>query len=158
MLKVVEGLVKVLKWIGAASLACMMFVTCIDVIMRALGSPLLGAVEIVGFLATLTIAASLPHTHVMRGHAGVDMLVRRLPKRVRGGVDFVTGVLSLGLFIIIAWQMFRYAGSLKQAGEVSLTLGFPTYILVACAGGAFAVLCLAALVDIVVSWRKAAGK
>ena len=156
--KFVYGLGDVLKWIGAAALAGMMVLTCADVIMRLMGRPILGAVEIVGFLATITLAGSLPHTHVMRGHAAVDMLIRRFPRPVRRGVDTCTGLLSLALFVVISRQTWLYAESLRASGEVSMTLEFPTYIFVYCVSAAFAVLGLTVLVEVAAGFGKAAGK
>ncbi len=158
MKKYVDSLVALLKWIGASSIAVMMFLTCADVIMRAFGRPIGGAVEITGFLAIIALACAMPYTHAMKGHVGVDMVVRHLPKRARGAVDLVTGVLGTLLFIIISWRSFLYASTLKNSGEVSMTLEFPSYIFVYFISFAFAVLTLVILFDVINSFKKAAGK
>jgi TRAP-type transport system small permease protein len=146
------------KWVGAASIAGMMFLSCADIIMRAAGKPILGAVESVGFMATIALACSLPYTHIMRGHVGVDMVVRKLPDRAQGLVDLVTSIISVILFTIVAWQCFLYANTLKASGEVSMTLEFPAYVFVHFIGLAFVVLCLAILIDVCNAARKVAGK
>ena len=125
--KIAGGLVSVLKWIGAASLASMMLLTCADVVLRAAGRPIWGAVEIAGFLATTALACSLPFTHAVRGHVGVDLLVRRLSARTQSLVDLGTSLAGLALFIVVAWRMFAYGQTLRKAGEVSMTLEFPAY-------------------------------
>ena len=158
MKKTVDFLVNLLKWIGAASIAVMMFLTCLDVILRALNRPLAGAVEITGFLATIGLACSLPYTHVNHGHVGVDMLVRHLPSKGQGLVDLVTGTLALGLFAIISWRCFVYGVTLQQSGEVSMTLGWPSYIFVHLIGFAFAVLVLTITTDVINAWKKVIGK
>ena len=155
MEKTVNGLVALFRWIGAAALAGMMFLTCADVVMRGAGHPIWGAVEAVGFLATLALACSMPHTHVARGHAAVDMIVRKLPPRVQAGLGVFTGILSVMLFAAIAWKCLTYADNMRTTGQVSMTLEFPTYILSmrwACLSG---VLCLNGLMDVQKSWRKA---
>lgn len=158
MNKAINGLVTFIKWIGAIAIAVMMFLTCADVIMRAAGRPIFGAVEIVGFLATTALACSLPYTHVARGHVGVDLLVRRLPPRVQAVVDSITGLLALVLFAIVSWRCFLYAKTLKNSGEVSMTLEFPAYYFVYLIGLAFAVLTLTILVDLVKNVEKAVVK
>ena len=154
----VDKLVSLLKWIGAFSIAAMMFLTCADVIMRAMDTPIRGAVEITGFLATIGLACALPYTHVGKGHVGVDMIVRRLSDRMQGLVDGMTGVLCLALFILISWRAFKYAVTLKNSGEVSMTLELPSYIFVYCIGFAFVVLSLVLLLEVINSFTKAAGK
>lgn len=144
-----------LKWVGAASVAAMMFLTCADVVMRAAGRPITGAVELVGFLAALALACSLPYTHVVRGHVGVDMLLRRLPRRIQRLVRLTTSMIAATLFAVITWRTLIYAAELKVSGEVSMTLEFPSYLLVYFIGFAFAVLSLAALKDLAGLWTKA---
>lgn len=156
MHKYVDHLVTGLKWIGAFAIAAMMLLTCADVVMRAAGRPIRGAVEMVGFLATLALACSLPYTHVVGGHVGVDMLVRRLPKGIRHGVEVFTGLLALGLFMIVSWRSLVYASTLKASGQVSMTLELPSYLFVYFIGLAFGVLSLVILVEILTTLKKAA--
>ena len=158
MIKAIDYLVTFVKWIGAFAIAMMMFLTCADVIMRAAGRPIFGAVEIVGFLATTALACSMPYTHVARGHVGVDLLVRKLPLKWQLVVDSLTGLLSAGLFAIVAWRCYLYGQTLKNSGEVSMTLEFPAYYFVYLIGLAFAVLTLNLLVDLVNNVKKVVGK
>ena len=158
MKKSIGILVDLLKWIGAAAVAGMMFLTCADVIMRAVSRPIPGAVEVAGFLATIALACSLPYTHMAQGHVGVEMLVRRFPKQTRALVDLATGILALVLFALVAWQSFDYASTLKQSGEVSMTLEFPAYLFVYFIGLTFIALALTIVLDITESIKKAAGK
>ena len=158
MKKIVTGLVTGLKWGASACLAGMMFLTCADVIMRAAGRPVTGAVELVGFLAVVVVAGALPYTHVTGGHASVDMIIRRLPARVRGSVDFFTSLVGVALFIVVAWQCYLYGETMQTSGEVSMTLGFPTYIIVYATAAGFLALALTSVMDVVMAFRKAAGR
>ncbi|MFH1091221.1 MAG: TRAP transporter small permease [Pseudomonadota bacterium] len=158
MVKLIDGLVTLFKWIGAFAIAAMVFLTCADVVMRALGRPIWGAVEITGFLATIALACSLPYTHKVGGHVGVDLLIRRMPKRGQGGVDLVTSFLAMILFALVSWRSFIYALDIKRSGEVSMELEFPAYLFVYFIGFAFAILTLTILVDVVRNYGKAVGK
>jgi TRAP-type C4-dicarboxylate transport system permease small subunit len=119
-----------LKLIGAVALTTMMMLTVVDVIGRFFKSPIFGSVELVGFLATIVVAAALPYTYKMDGHVGVEIVVRLLPDKAQIWVDIFTRVLSLFLFILITWQMFLYAEDIQHTGEVSMNLQFPIYYLV----------------------------
>ncbi len=119
-----------LKLIGAVALTAMMMLTVVDVIGRFFKSPIFGSVELVGFLATIVVAAALPYTYKMDGHVGVEILVRLLSEKIQVGIDIFTRTLTLILFILITWQMFLYAEDIYQTGEVSMNLEFPIYYIV----------------------------
>jgi len=119
-----------LKGIGAAALTCMMLLTVVDVIGRFFKHPIFGSVELVGFLATIVVAAALPYTYKVDGHVGVEILVRLLSKKAQLLIDIFTRTLSLGLFYLVAWQMFLYATDIHKTGEVSMNLEFPIYYII----------------------------
>jgi len=119
-----------LKMIGAIALTSMMLLTVVDVIGRFFKHPIFGSVELVGFLATIVIAAALPYTHKVDGHVGVEILVRLLSKKAQIWFDIFTRGLSLILFSLITWQMFLYAMDIHETGEVSMNLEFPIYYIV----------------------------
>ena len=119
-----------LKIIGAIALTSMMLLTVVDVIGRFFKHPIFGSVELVGFLATIIVAAALPYTHKVDGHVGVEIIVRLLSKKAQICFDIFTRSLSLVLFSLITWQMFLYAKDIRKTGEVSMNLEFPIYYIV----------------------------
>ena len=119
-----------LKLIGAVALTTMMMLTVVDVIGRFFKMPIFGSVELVGFLATIVVAAALPYTYKMDGHVGVEILVRLLSEKTQIWIDVFTRTLTLILFILITWQMFLYAEDIYHTGEVSMNLEFPIYYIV----------------------------
>lgn len=152
---IVEKLVVLLKRVGAAALAAMMLVTCVDVVFRFFNRPIFGAVEVVSFFATVVLACAMPLTDREKGHVGVDLLVRMFSSRTQAGVDVITGGLSTTMFAVVAWQMFIYGQAMRQSGEVSMSLEFPYYVLVYLVAVAFAVLALVLLAEVVNNLRKA---
>jgi len=120
----------ILKFIGAVAITAMMLLTVVDVIGRFFKYPIFGSVELVGFLATIIVAAALPYTYKMDGHVGVEILVRLLSEKTQLIIDLFTRTLSLILFSIVAWQMFLYAADIQKTGEVSMNLEFPIYYIV----------------------------
>ncbi len=148
--RIIDGM----RIIGAACLVGMTMLTCIDVVGRFFSRPIFGSVEIVGFLATLTIALSLPYTHHMRGHIGVEIIVRLFPARIQTVIEVVTGVLGLFLFSLVTWRMFVYAGTMRASGEVSMNLQFPEYTIIYAASFCFLVFTLEILRDIIGNLRS----
>ena len=136
------------KVLSAASLAAMMLVTCVDVVGRALASPIKGAVEIAALLATLALSFSLPYAHRQKAHVGVEILTIRMSERSRARLSAVTGTLAFVLFAIIAWQSAEYATQMRASGEVSLTLQLPYYLVIYFIAASFGVLSLVQLVEI----------
>lgn len=137
-----------LKLTGSAALAALMLLTVLDVIGRYFRHPILGSVELSGFLAVIVVAAALPYTYKEDGHVGVEIFTRLLPLNVRLAMDLITRTLTLGLFILITWQMFRYAGEIHHSGEVSMNLEFPIHIIIYMLGAGLAAFCCAILESI----------
>lgn len=119
-----------LKFIGAAAITAMMLLTVVDVIGRFFKYPIFGSIELVGFLATIIVAAALPYTYKVEGHVGVEILVRLLSKKVQLIIDLFTRTLTLFLFCLVSWQMFLYAQDIHKTGEVSMNLEFPIYYII----------------------------
>ncbi len=129
ILKIINKTSDVLKIISAISLTAMMFLTFFDVVGRKFGHPIFGSIEIVSFLAIITIVSALPYTHKIDGHIGVEILVRLLPERFQTLITISTQFLGLIFFSLATWQMFLYAHDTQSSGELSMNLGFPVYLL-----------------------------
>lgn len=146
--KIIDKFQGVMKFIGAFCLVGMTFLTCADVIGRFFRHPIFGAVEIVGFMATLAVAMALPYTHSERSHIGVEILVRVLPRRAQIIIDLCTAILSFFLFLLITWRMFVYGNTMKRSGEVSMNLELPEYIIIYVVGVCFLIFTIIIIKDI----------
>ncbi len=155
MQRMIELLVNALKRVGATALVGMMLMTCVDVVFRFFGRPIFGMVEMVSFMATVLLASAMPLTDLEKGHVGVDLLVRHLSPRGQAGMDAATGALSTAMFLVVAWQMYEYGQTMRLAGEVSMSLEFPYFILVYLVAVAFLVLSLVLFGEIIINLRKA---
>ncbi|MFZ5587302.1 MAG: TRAP transporter small permease [Thermodesulfobacteriota bacterium] len=153
--RVVDGLAAALSYLGAACLAAMMIVTCLDVIGRAVERPFWGLVETVSILATLMLALSLPTTQRERGHVALDMAMRKLGARASAGVDAGCHLLSLAFFALVAWQCWLYAGQMAESGELTMSLGLPVHLILRLIALAFAVLALSLTADTAEALRRA---
>ncbi|MCP3890598.1 MAG: TRAP transporter small permease [Desulfobulbaceae bacterium] len=119
-----------LKIVGAVFLFGMALLTCADVIGRLFKYPIFGSVELVSFMGVIAIACSLPFTHQKKGHIGVELFIRKFSSRTRNIIALCTEVLSLLLFVLVAWRMFHYATKIKESGELSMNLQLPEYAII----------------------------
>ena len=148
MFKAVDWITDKLKIIGAVCLVGMTFLTCADVVGRFFNHPIFGSVELVGFMATLTVALALPYTHSVRGHIGVEMVVRLFSKRTQAAIELVTSTAGVILFSLVTWRMALYARTMKASGEVSMNLEFPEYVIIALVAFCFLVFVLTIVRDV----------
>ena len=155
---ILKRLRNLLKVLGAACLMGMTLLTCIDVIGRRMGTPVFGSVELVGFMATLAAAFALPYTHALKGHIGVEILVRNFSQRTQAAVSFFTHCTGFIFFSVVTWRMTVYAGTMHRSGEVSMNLAFPIYLIIYCCAFCFLILTLTILEDILTDFQEMTGK
>ncbi|WP_316896868.1 TRAP transporter small permease [Pseudodesulfovibrio indicus] len=141
---------KIMRIIAAACLVGMAAMTGADVVMRGVfNTPIFGCEEIVSILGVVAVGFALPYAHYQKSHIGVEILVRRLPKRVRDVFGLVTNLATLFLAAIITWRMYDYAATLSESGEVSMNLELPEYMVVYVLAFGFLVYSACLLSDIV---------
>ncbi|MEE4261182.1 MAG: TRAP transporter small permease [Desulfobacteraceae bacterium] len=152
--KIVQWILDKMKIIGAACLVGMMMLTCVDVVGRAFGHPVFGSVEIVGFMAILSVVMAMPYTHQVQGHIGVEIIVRLFSEKTQTIIDIWTGITSLILFAIVTWRMTVYANTMKASGEVSMNLELPEYGIIYMTAFCLLIFTLIILKDILNNIRK----
>jgi TRAP-type C4-dicarboxylate transport system permease small subunit len=143
-----------LNGVSAVAVVFIMLLTCADVVMRFFGRPIPGTYELVGYFGAVIIAFAMAYTSVERGHIAVEMLVDRMPRRPRHVVEALSALAGAFLFGLLAWQSLIYATDLMESGDVSLTLGVPTWPFVSCIGAGSALLVLVLLVDALRDLKK----
>lgn len=144
----------VLAAIAGAALIFLMLLTIADVALRILGRPIVGTYELVGLAGALAVGLSLPLTSWVRGHIYVDSFVARLTRAPRAILAIVTRLLVLALFLLIGWNLIKYALDLRSAGEVTPTLRVPFFPVTLGVGLSCLIECLVMVADIVKILRK----
>jgi TRAP-type C4-dicarboxylate transport system permease small subunit len=144
--------------VACLAVILMMLLTCADVIMRIFRHPITGTYEMVGYLGIVTVAFSLAYTSIVKGHVAVELLVNKLPMRMQFFIGGIASLFGTGLFSLIAWQCARYGKDLKISGEVSMTLGIPTYPFAYGIALGSAMLCLVLIVEAMRSFRMFMSK
>jgi TRAP-type C4-dicarboxylate transport system permease small subunit len=156
--RAIEWIMYKLRMVGAACLVGMMGLTCADVVGRFFGHPVFGSVELVSFMATLSVAMALPYTHKVSGHVGVEIIVRLLSERKQTVITVCTDILSLALFAIVTWRMVTYARTMQLSGEVSMNLELPQHYIIYVTGLCFLIFTLIILQELIHNFRKLKSK
>ena len=152
--KIIQWILDKMKIIGAVCLVGMMLLTCADVLGRAFGHPIFGSVEIVGYMAILSVVMAMPYTHQVQGHIGVEIIVRLFPEKIQTIVDICTAIISFILFAVVTWRMTVYAKTMEESGEVSMNLELPEHLIIYVTSFCLLIFTLVILRDIVDNIRK----
>jgi TRAP-type C4-dicarboxylate transport system permease small subunit len=113
--------------VAAIALTFIMLLTVSDVVLRLFGHPIVGTFELVGLGGAVIIGFGIPITSWNRGHIFVDFLINMFPKGIRDGFNVVTRLISMGLFILVGWNLIILGNDLLKSGEVTLTRQLPFY-------------------------------
>ena len=148
---------KVLTDIAAAALTLMIATTVVDVFLRAVGHPVVGAYEIVGLICgPIVIGFALPLSSWNKKHVAIEILLPKLPKRNRDVLNVMTRIICIALFCIIGYNLFSVGSEFRTAGEVSQTLHLPFYWVTYGVGVCCFIECIVFVFDIIKIWREEA--
>ncbi len=142
------------NYVAGAAVIVMTLLTCADVILRLVGSPIPGTYELVGFLGAVIISFAMAYTSLQRGHVAVEMIYEKLPPRAQCVIDSAGSLTGAALFGMIAWQSAVYGVDLRRSGEVSLTLQMPLYPIVCGIAFGCGLLALVLLADFIKSFKR----
>ncbi|HME44121.1 MAG TPA: TRAP transporter small permease [Syntrophorhabdales bacterium] len=127
VLACIEKLSKWMQAVSCVALTCLMLLTTIDVIGRTFGHPIIGTYELVGLGGAVVLGFAIPITSWIRGHIAVDTFYRGFSKPVQNGFNVATRLISMVLFVLIGWNLFKLGYELHTAGEVTFTRHLPFY-------------------------------
>jgi TRAP-type C4-dicarboxylate transport system permease small subunit len=147
-----------LDWVARGAMTAILLLSLANIVSAAVWAPIFGTYELVGFLTVVTLSCAIAHCTVNDGHVAVDVLVSRFSLRTQAIFNIVTGILSVGIFVILTWQTALYATNMWQKGELSGTLMWPFYPLVYCISFGCFVTCLVLLANLGKAVVKAAKK
>jgi TRAP-type C4-dicarboxylate transport system permease small subunit len=135
--------------VAGIALTFIMLLTVSDVVLRLFGHPIVGTFELVGLGGAVIIGFGIPITSWNRGHIFVDFLVNSFPRGIRDGFNVATRLVSIGLFILVGWNLFVLGNDLLKSGEVTLTRQLPFYPVAYGLGVCCFIQCLVLICDLV---------
>jgi TRAP-type C4-dicarboxylate transport system permease small subunit len=154
--KSVQTLSRIICYGGMILLIPMMLLTTGDVIGRAFWNrPIPGTLELSSYMLAVFILSGLAFTNQVKGHVRVEMLVVRLPDRLRALMEIITTTLSLFIIVVVAWQGFVLGAGEKAVSDMLRIPQWPFKLLV-CLGGS--TLALELLLDLCESIKRITRK
>ena len=113
--------------IAGVVLAFMIVLTLCDVILRNLGHPITGSMEIIQYGGSIVFGFSVPYATWIGAQVIVDLVTQKLGLKNRKRIEAVTRTVGTIMFLFIAYNFFMYALDVKQSGELTASFKIPYY-------------------------------
>jgi len=117
----------ILYTIAGVVLAFMIVLTLCDVILRNLGHPITGSMEIIQYGGSIVFGFSVPYATWMGAQVIVDLVTQKLGLRNQKRIKAVTRGVGILLFLFVAYNFFLYALDVKRTGELTASFKIPYY-------------------------------
>lgn len=111
-----------LLWIGGLFLLAMIAITGANIVVRLFGLPIRGTFELMGYFGAVVTAFALGYTQIKRGHIAVDIIVLKFSEKTQRILQAVNHLICMVFFFIVTRQVYKYATTLRETGEVTETL------------------------------------
>ena len=141
---------------GGAVFIVLVVMSLISIIGRKLASmPVPGDIEVMQMGTAVASAAMLAYCEMERHHLRVDFFTTSVSEQAREILDAVSHILLALFAALIAWRTGAAALSLREAGETSMILAWPVWIVVAGLVPSLVLLALAGAYNAVLHWQAA---
>ena len=117
----------ILYTIAGAVLAFMIVLTLCDVILRNLGHPITGSMEIIQYGGSIVFGFSIPYATWIGAQVLVDLVTQKLGPKNRKRIKAVTRSVGIIIFLFVAYNFFMYALDVKRTGELTASFKIPYY-------------------------------
>ena len=117
----------ILYTIAGVVLAFMIVLTLCDVILRNLGHPITGSMEIIQYGGSIVFGFSIPYATWIGAQVVVDLVTQKLGPKNRKRIKAVTRSIGIIMFLFIAYNFFMYALDVKRTGELTASFKIPYY-------------------------------
>jgi TRAP-type C4-dicarboxylate transport system permease small subunit len=148
-LRIFEKLSSWMNTFAGIILFLMMMLTVTDVVLRALGRPLVGTYELVSIAGALVIGFALAETSWHKGHVYVDFIIEGRSPGVKNAFIIGTRIVGIVTFALLSRNLFLKGAHLYKSKEVSLTLHIPHFPAAYALSFCCFVLCFVFIADIV---------
>jgi len=145
--KLSQLLSQVFIWIAGGFLAAMILLLCANIFFRIVWVPIDGTFELMGYFGSVVTSFALGYTQRKGGHIAVDILVLQFPRKAKNILLGLSHLICFLFFVLIAWQIAKYATTLWKTGEVTETLKIIYYPFTYSVAAGCIVLCLVFLTD-----------
>ncbi len=140
--------------VAQVALAAVMFVIVTNVLMRAVWKPLPGTYELVEIGGAVLLSLGVAYCAVMKGHVAVEVLVEKLPLRLRALVEGTTSLIAFVFAGAIGYDSFVYSARVMGRGYATGHLSIPLYPFYYLVSFGLIILALVLLIDFVKTMFK----
>ena len=113
-------------WLGAALLAIITGLVFVAAVMRFTGHPLIWSVDMAQLLFIWLCFVGAARAMRQHAHLGVDLLVARLPRRGRLGLELALAAVVLVFLGMLAWQGWKL--TLMNTARIFGDSGLPYWL------------------------------
>ncbi len=130
MKRFMAGIVSVdksLYVIAGSILALMIVLTFFDVILRNLGHPITGSMELIQYGGSIVFGFSIPYGTLLGSQIVVDIITEKFSPGKRRTINIVTRCIGLLLFLFVAYNFLIYGIEVRRSGERTASFKVPYY-------------------------------
>jgi TRAP-type C4-dicarboxylate transport system permease small subunit len=117
----------ILYTIAGVVLAFMIVLTLCDVILRNLGHPITGSMEMIQYGGSIVFGFSIPYATWIGAQVLVDLVTQKLGLKNRKRIKAFTRTIGIIMFLFIAYNFFMYALDVERTGELTASFKIPYY-------------------------------
>ncbi|MCF8129886.1 MAG: TRAP transporter small permease, partial [Deltaproteobacteria bacterium] len=81
-----------------------------------------GTFELMGYFGAVLTAFAMGYTQLKKGYIAVDIVVTGFSKKNQNILNAVNAIICSAFFVLVTWQISKYAANLSKTGEVTETL------------------------------------
>lgn len=148
---------RICRWfavVGGLVLVAMTLMSVASIAGRSMfGKPVPGDFELIQIGSAICVAAFLPWCQMHGGNIIVDFFTARAGTRTQAWLDVFGALLLAAVMLLVAWRTGAGALAVKDSGETSMIMGFPSWIGYAFMAPGFALTALAGVYTAYGAWR-----
>ena len=118
---------KALYVIAGSVLGFMIVLTFFDVILRNLGHPITGSMELIQYGGSIVFGFSIPYGTLLGAQIVVDIITEKLSPRKKRTIDIITRCVGIIIFLFVAFNFFVYGIDVQKTGERTASFKVPYY-------------------------------
>jgi len=118
---------KVLYVVAGSVLGFMIVLTFLDVILRNLGHPITGSMELIQYGGSIVFGFSIPYGTLLGAQVIVDIITGKFSPRKKRTLSIITRCVGIGIFLFVAYNFFLYGIDVQKTGERTASFKVPYY-------------------------------
>lgn len=126
--RALERVLRVCQHLGMVVVLALMLVTVVQVTSRyVFNHPFEGVVDVSSMMVVTLVFLAGPYNFLVDRHIRVDMVLRRLSRPTRIGMELFMDVVCLAAVGLACWSTIKQGNAMAGTGQVSRTAHIPYY-------------------------------